>query len=408
MLQESDSAELRALQAKAYGRDGGLTEVDAARLRELESLRVEPHGGGRADVEVATEPGSGMADAPPTAQDPPLADAEAPAAEAPAADMSPAASAQQPAEGRRRIGTTGLRAAFRQHWKAAVAASAVLLTIGLGAGWAIFGQSGGVALTSEQQERRAELQAEGGFDPGSLRAIGQDENALVWYATKDEGETICLTLDAEGKSADQCQPAADLDNGNGIGISASVTASGEDAESPEQIWASAARAMNGEVVGIIQRWRSDENSWLSQFQGDERERAEQLIDEGYEEYSFSVVGYFRDAPVWHAQRFESDEIQDCLIVDAVQAVECRAAGDGQSSADGIEVSGASVDETSGALADWSVRLAYTPNGTSYLLVSGDSEATTAERTVKPGETLELGGENQDPIQVDIPPDDSDG
>ena len=27
MLQESESAELRALQGKAYGRDGGLTEV---------------------------------------------------------------------------------------------------------------------------------------------------------------------------------------------------------------------------------------------------------------------------------------------------------------------------------------------------------------------------------------------
>jgi len=265
-----------------------------------------------------------------------------------------------------------------------------------------------VALTSEQQHRRAELQAEGGFDPGSLRAIGRDEDALVWYATKEDGETICITLDAAGKSADQCQPAADLDNGNGIGISASVTAPGEGEESPEEIWASAARAMNGEVVGIIQRWRSDQNSWLSQFQGDERERAEQLIEEGFEEYSFSVVGYFRDAPVWRAQRLESDDIQDCLIIDAVESVECRVSGDQQFSGDGIETRGVTVDETGTVAAEWSVRLAYTPSGTPYLVVSGDSAAVAAEQTVEPGETLELGGEKQDPIQVEIPSDDSEG
>lgn len=402
MLQESESAELRALQGKAYGRHGGLTEIEAARLRELESMRVEPD----ATVLAAAAAGLGAdaVDAPRRAEDAPLPHAEPPVPGPPSG--SPAdeeAGRQQPRE------AGGLRTAIRQHWKAAVAASAAMLVIGLGVGWAVFGHTGdAVALTSEQQQRRAELQAEGGFDPGSLRAIGRDEDALVWYATKEDGETICITLDAAGKSADQCQPAADLDNGNGIGISASVTAPGEGEESPEEIWASAARAMNGEVVGIIQRWRSDQNSWLSQFQGDERERAEQLIEEGFEEYSFSVVGYFRDAPVWRAQRLESDDIQDCLIIDAVESVECRVSGDQQFSGDGIETRGVTVDETGTVAAEWSVRLAYTPSGTPYLVVSGDSAAVAAEQTVEPGETLELGGEKQDPIQVEIPSDDSEG
>lgn len=402
MLQESESAELRALQGKAYGRDGGLTEVEAARLRELESMRVEPDA--TVLAAAAAGPGADAVDAPRRAEDAPLPHAEPPVSGPPSG--SPAdeeAGRQQPRE------AGGLRAAIRQHWKAAVAASAAMLVIGLGVGWAVFGHTGdAVALTSEQQQRRAELQAEGGFDPGSLRAIGRDEDALVWYATKEDGETICITLDAAGKSADQCQPAADLDNGNGIGISASVTAPGEGEESPEEIWASAARAMNGEVVGIIQRWRSDQNSWLSQFQGDERERAEQLIEEGFEEYSFSVVGYFRDAPVWRAQRLESDDIQDCLIIDAVESVECRVSGDQQFSGDGIETRGVTVDETGTSAAEWSVRLAYTPSGTPYLVVSGDSAAVAAEQTVEPGETLELGGEKQDPIQVEIPSDDSEG
>lgn len=402
MLQESESAELRALQARAYGRDGGLTEDDAARLRELESVRVEPAVTVRAAVAAGS--GADAVDVPRSAEDSPPPHAEAPVSEPPSGNP-----ADERAGGQQPLEAMGLRAAIRQHWKTAIAASAALLVIGLGAGWALFGQSGdAVALTSEQQQRRAELQAEGGFDPGSLRAIGQDADVLLWYATKEDGETVCITLDAAGKSADQCQPAADLDSGNSIGLSASVTAPGEGEESPEEIWASAARAMNGEVVGIIQRWRSDQNSWLSQFQGDERERAEQLVEEGFEEYSFSVVGYFRDAPVWRAQRFENDVIQDCLIVDAVESVDCRVSGDEQFSGDGIETRGVTVDETGTVAAEWSVRLAYTLSGTPYLVVSGDSAAAAAEQPVGPGETLELGGEKQDPIQVDIPSDDSEG
>lgn len=410
MLHESESAELRALQVRAYGRDGGLTEDDAARLRELESMRVEPA------VTVRAAPAAGQGadavDMPRSAEGslplrvesvvtgPPIGHPAGSAAGSPAVED---AGGQQP------LGARGLRTAVRRHWKAAIAASAALLVIGLGAGWALFGQSGdAVALTSEQQQRRAELQAEGEFDPGSLRAIGQDEDVLLWYATKEQGATICITLDAAGKSADQCQPASEIENGNAIGLSANITAPGDGTESPEDIWASAARTMNGEVVGIIQRWRADQNSWLSQFQGDERERAEELIDEGFEEYSFSVVGYFRDAPVWRAQRFENDDIQDCLIVDAVEGVECRASGDSQSSGDGIEARGVTVDESGSIAAEWSVRLAYTLNGTPYLVVSGDSAAAASEQTIGPGETLELGGEKQDPIQVDIPSDDSDG
>lgn len=400
MPHETDATELRALQVKAYGRDGGLTEAEAARLTELESMRGDSGMHGRSDVEAAPVPVQGL----PAADDAPSGDSSRSASDAPLSTTG-----ERAADERTTVESGRLRGAFREQWKAAALASALLLVIGVAAGWALFGRSGdSVALTSAQQERRAELQAEGGYDPGSLRAIGEDDGALVWYATKDDGETVCLTLDAAGKSADQCQPAADLDNGNGIGLSASVTAPGEGADGSEEIWASAARAMNGEVVGIVQRWRSDENSWLSQFQGEERKRAEQLVEEGFEEFSFSVVGYFRGAPVWRAQRLESDEIQDCLIVDAVKAVGCRPAGDGQTSDDVIEVSGATVDEAGGTPAEWSVRLAYTPNGMPYLVVSGDSTASAAVQTVRPGETLELGGENQDPIQVDIPADGSDG
>ena len=42
------------------------------------------------------------------------------------------------------------------------------------------------------------------------------------------------------------------------------------------------------------------------------------------------------------------------------------------SGDGIETRGVTVEETGTSAAEWSVRLAYTPSGTPYLVVSGDS------------------------------------
>lgn len=403
MLQESESAELRALRVRAYGRGGGLTEADATRLRELESMRVEPVEKTRAGIAPAVDPDVDAADVSRPAAESLLPHAAAPVSDAPQGTaVVEGVDLPQPVEAR------GLRAVIRQHWKAAVAASAALIVIGLTAGWALFGSSGdAVALTSEQQQRRAELQAEGGFDAGSLRAIGRDEDALVWYATKNEGEHVCLTIDTVDDSATQCHSSEDVDNSMGAGVSI-VPQSGDGDENPEQIWASAVRAMNGELVAVIQRWDTSPDDWLSQFPVQERERAEELVEAGFEEYSFSVVGYFKDSPVWYGQRTADGQLQDCLAVDAVGAIQCAEAGVTPGSGQGVEVSGVIVDDAGGATEQWSVQLAFTPSGTSYLVVSGGQDASTAEQTVKPGQTLELGGEKQDPIQVDIPSDDSDG
>lgn len=120
------------------------------------------------------------------------------------------------------------------------------------------------------------------------------------------------------------------------------------------------------------------------------------------------MGYFRDAPVWYGQRTEGANVQDCLAVDAVGAIRCVEAGDTAGTGQGIEVSGVIVDEAGETTEQWSVELAFTPSGTSYLIVSGDQSTSTPEQAVKPGETLELGGEYQDPIEVEVPSDDSEG
>lgn len=405
MLNAADAAELRSLQVKAYGRDGGLSEAEARRLSELETARVEPavepvdrtpavdaHG----DVEASGVAASGV---------------EASGVEAsdgaqlrPAVDGSPvaddAASEHEPADPRRgEPVASGLRGALRQHVRAVAAASALLLVVGLVAGWALFGRpSGGIDLTGPEQERRSELQAGDDFDAGSVRAIGKDDDALVWFGTKQDGVMNCIVLDVGEQSSTACQRADDETNPWGFGAQLQ-TGEGKDSE---QVSASAVRSATGEVVAVIQRWESDPDSWLSQFAGEDRTRADELMAAGYDGYSFSIVGEFGGAPVWQAMRTEDGVSKQCLIVDAVGAATCLEPEKVQG-ADGIEVSGASVDgETGEVLGEWSVKLAYTSSGMSYLVISGDDpEALQAPAS---GDSIELGSEHGDPILVTIPGD----
>lgn len=402
MLQESDAAELRDLQRRAYGRDGGLTDVDAARLRELEETRVpKPDASEASD---ATVPQAALVES----TDVDVAAGAVVAEDA--ADGEPAGEtdASEPGAEAEARATTALRPVLRRHWKAIAAAAAVLLVAGLAGGWALFGRAEGIELTTEQQERRAELQADGGYDAGSLRAIGQEEDVLVWHATKEDGEMACLILDTPQDSATQCQRSEDVDNGNAVGVSVNLDSGVAEGEDAEQIWASAVRTTEGELVAIIQRWPSSQNDWLSQFAGEERVRVEELLDEGFQNYSLSVVGYFRDAPIWYGQRLEGATAEDCLVVDAIDGIACGPLGEAQSS--GLSLGGTTVDVSGSVEESWSITLAFTSNQTPYLVIAGDaSAADTAQPgvTQKPGETLELGGEYQDPIQVEIPSDDAD-
>lgn len=412
MLQESDAAELRALQAKAYGRHGGLTDADAARLRELEAVRAvvpdaEEHAASAEEPAAETTITGSSAVEPRSTDDEMVDSGDVPRA-AGVAVTGDAAGADSDDAGEEPRSPSGVRAILRQHWKVVAAASVLLLVVGLGAGWTIFGRDNdGVSLTAEQQERRTELQADGDFDAGSLRAIGQDDDALVWYATKDDGELICLTLDIPGESATQCHRTEDFESGNGVGIGVSATSQGDDEDEPaQQVWASVARAMSGEMVAFVQRWDVGVDDWLSQFEGEERERAEQLGEDGFEPYALSVVGYFQDEPVWYGQRLEGDRSRSCLVVDALAEIRCvEASGDGLPES-GIGIAGVTFDESGDESTPWSVMLDFTTNGTPYLVINGDAPAV--RDTVEPGETLELGGESQDPIQVEVPSDDAEG
>lgn len=386
MPQGSDAAELRALQSKAYGRGGGLSDADAARLAALESARVVRAAGGaggavagaatRQPTEGRTSErvdGATPADDAAPAGDASPADDAAPAGDAsPADDPSPAGDASpaddpSPADIARGTGTTRMR------WTSLAAASAALLLVGLGVGWAVFAEKGdGIALTAAQQERRAALQDDGGYDPGSLRAIGQDDDALVWLATKDDGEMSCLTLDVAAESSTQCASTEDLERGWGFGVSV-VAPAGDGDEPAEQFSATAARATTGEFVAIVQRWDTSGNDWMSQFEGAERDRAEQLADEGFDEYTYSIVGNFQERPVWFGQRTTGAVTEDCLVVDALDATQCVRAGESREGGIGIRTT--TFDEGAGRTVTSEVLLSFTRNGTPYLVVSGDASAT---------------------------------
>lgn len=405
MLSADEIGELRVLQGRAYGRDGALTEVEAQRLRELaEKARAVPEPVGV-----------------PTDQDPSTAvsvDATAPASDAhespsvpqPSGSPAPETDTVDPAVDPAGDALTapprrGLGGILRTHVKTVVAAAAVLLLVGLAAGWALFGrQDDGVALTAAQQERRIELQSSGDFDEGSVRIIGQDDDATVWYGTKQDGELACIVLEVGENSTDMCQPEDELE---ASGYNAGVSLVDGEGDSGTQISANAVRAVSGEIVAIIQRWPSGGDAWLSQFTGSERTRAEQLLDLGFEEYSFSVVGYVNDLPVWRAARIEDGMSQDCLVVDALAAMQCADSWRVQSGDVGIGISGAEVDESGASTGSWSIDLGLTSSGNSYLMIRGDVPATVSSSPgSSPGSFIELGGEHGDPILVEVPSDES--
>lgn len=406
MLNADEARELRALHARAYGPGGGLTEADAVRMRALEEARVDSRETPSRPFDAAqgVEPDR----VEPAAESDPVHDSPA----APGDDQGEpvSAAASDPADvGRREpsadaSGTGGLRSAVRTHWKVVAVASVALLVVGLGAGWALFGsRDDGVALTDAQQERRVELQTDGGYDQGSVRAIGTDEDAIVWFGTRKEGELECIVLDVGDQSNDMCQQADDLlSQGYGAGVTVASSGDGEGSDGePMEVSATAVRSASGEIVAIIQRWPSMRTGWLAQFPADERERAEELLALGFEDYSFSVVGYVNDLPIWRGTRVDDGIAQECLIVDAVEATQCADAWKVQSGDEAVSLGGVVVDESDGSSASWSIDLQVTTSGSAYLTITGDVPAVPGSTT---GAVVEVGGENGDPISVEAPSD----
>jgi hypothetical protein len=355
MPQESDADELRMLQRQAYGRDGGLTDAEAARLRELERRDAV------ASIDAAGEPPAPEAAVPASAH---LADVVPPVDDT--SDDAP--TGPEPTTSRLK---TAMRE-LRRHWRFAVVASVLLLGIGVGAGWALFGHDReAISLTAEQQQRRLELYDTGDYDEGSLRPVGQDdEGAVVWYGTKIDGEQQCLVLDVGEESGQQCAPR---DDSSMFSLSTSVTVPGiadPASEVVSDIGVSAFLLISttGEPMVAIQRWEQTSDNLVQQFTGVERTRAEELTADGTA-WNLSIIGYFRDEPVWLINGDGDNSMQTCLVVDAAggerQCLRTEAA-----IKDGISAV-VFVDDGADGSEAWTIQVAYTVSQTPYLVITRD-------------------------------------
>ena len=416
---KNERAELRELQRKAYGRDAGLTDAEARRLQELERAVA---------VAVPVVPGvsiPALAPAPLVSERSraPLTPERSPADRVTAAgeagipgqdagaesvarsdedDSEAPADVESDAPG----GATGFRTLLRGHWRVMTVAAALLLAIGIGAGWALFGNRGDdIPLTEAQQQRKLELSEKGGYDEGSVRAVGQDDDALVWYGTKNEGADVCLVLDVAKQTGESCQRSDDRGQG-GFGLSAMTMIPGEGDSPSTSVMAYLMYSTAGVPLVSIQRW-DQSYGVLDQFAGAERARAQELMD-GDEAMNLNVVGYFRERPVWLIDRWNGNGSETCLIVDGADGQStCRPNEDAISDGIAVYVSDEEVvpGEEIATPSLWSLEVAYTDGQTPYLTIVRDPESITVSTDGEmwfDGSKLDLGGEYGDPIEV-VPP-----
>lgn len=414
MPDDDEVIELRALQERAYGRGGGLTPAEAERLDRL--TRRRPQQPGAETTATPQAPATAAHDGEPVAVGETLADTTVVEEQAERSGQDIAAGFVERSDDRAAVPperavagrghSVGARALLRGQWRVVTVAAVVLLAIGVGAGWALFGtRSDDIPLTDEQQQRKAELYEKGGYDEGSVRAIGQDDDALVWYGTRNDGENVCLVLDVGAETGQSCQRSDDLSTGV-FGLSAVTTIPGEGDSSSTTVMAYLMYSTSGVPLVSIQRW-DDSGLFLAQFAGEERERAMELVD-GEQAMNLTIVGYFRDAPVWLIDRWSGNGSETCLIVDgAAGQSTCRPSEDALS--DGIAVYVSDDEVVPGQEIDastiWSLEVDYTPNQTPYLTIIRDPESISVSTDGEmwlDGSEFGLGGDDGDSIDV-VPP-----
>ncbi|MCT1396785.1 hypothetical protein M4D51_13730 [Microbacterium sp. p3-SID338] len=386
----ADDAERRALERAAYGRDGGLDAAAALRLQELQAERR------RAALSASEEPATSASPDPGGGKE--VADAlPAPEGEPVAEDAAP----ENPED----VSASEAPAANRRGLAKVLVASAALLAIGVGAGWALFApRSDAFPLTEAQEDRRTEL-ADSGYDPGSVRPVGEAEGALAWFATQDAGETRCLILDAGADSAFTCLPKGEVAPGlyASIAVPGPAAADEGDAYAVDSITATMLFSTTDEPMVSIQRW-GQSSALVDQFGAEHRPRAKELIDDGYT-LGLTLLGSFRGQPVWLGDRAsEEGPTQRCLIVDVDGSRQCAAMSEAIETGLGVQV--VDTEQTSGEVLSVSVlEVAFTRRQVPYLTVT---TASTAARTLSGDSYLVTTGPPGDPIRVDIPGRDPEG
>lgn len=290
MLSDTEAAELRALQKKAYGRASGVSIQDLERLHTLE---------GRAQRAAPVTPAVSTA---------PEVISEVPgslAAEAPAS----VAGEQIPNEADAPRGSSGPQTLLRSRWW--VLAGSVVIAGGAGMllGWSLAAEPHGdrIRVSAAEEQRRDAFYDSGSFDSGSILALGRDGQTVAWSATRTDGEMICLIVDDDTAKGTNCLPREEYELS---GIWTSYTP-GDAAEEGEMVHAQLFRDLEGIPRAQLQRVPVPIDSYLNNFDHDDRLTAEWLLSQGADERSGEIAGRVGEDPIWLATRQSGQQL--CLL-----------------------------------------------------------------------------------------------
>lgn len=288
----STDDELRALQARAYGRDGGLDAQEAERLDELM----------RNETEDADAPTPGLEPAPTPARRP-----------------SPR----------------------RHRWIALATALVVAVLVGGVAGWALSSRPGAepAGLIAEQQEWQEAVFAEDGFDSDSPRPLTVVNDVVAWTATKGGGEWTCLVLGHAEHTVAACNPTADV---RSAGLSASLTT---DPGSDRATRVGVDLAFDGSQPSIRTTATDRALAPGGPWPADEESDAESLVGQGLERTSLRVVGSDGAVTVWVGENTGTGETCLVAVGENSSDMSCDVLGDGVTKGLGLTPSGGASGAT---------------------------------------------------------------
>ncbi len=262
MLDAEEAVELRALQARAYGREGGLTTAELERLEEL--MRRAESG----------------EDTPPPRPAP-----------------------------------------RRPRWGALAAVLAVGIVLGAAGSWAVLalGRTDAPLLSAEQQGWQDAVFAEDGYDAGSAKPHAVVNDVVAWTATKGGGEWTCLVLGHAEHTVAACNPT---DLVRDAGLSASLT-TGAELDELSRVAVDLDYTANGEPsIRTIATDRALDPG-VGPWSADESPVVDNLVAHGLYRSTLRIVGPDGTVPLWVVENSQTAET--CLVVGGTGAPELSCA-----------------------------------------------------------------------------------
>lgn len=306
MLSAEESAELRSLQTKAYGPGSGASAAEVARLQELERLRLpsvaQPVSSRSARSTARDEVHAGAGTAPAEQYGEGAAAVEQHGVgflvgEQQLRDVERAERVEGSQTATELVEASSPSPSIRRRWPLFIAASAAILAIGFGIGWGIWGwDSGAFALEAAHAEQRAELEAEGIYDPGTIVPLAEQYGVVVWRADRSDGDEICVIVTGPDQPGQGCIPSEELKNS--VWPNANTTVPEGQEKAGQQLVAGLITSASGELVPFIQVWDQTVSGLESQYNDEELAQLHELEAAGYEGSTLSIIGYDGDRVVW--------------------------------------------------------------------------------------------------------------